>query len=894
MNIQLNRTYPRGAALVAALALAMAGGTAAALPSPAAAEPAPAHAGKQHAKPSLRVTKVTARDDKSIDITFNKTLGSDILQFTAANHTYAGQFIKVGGGKAGGSDAALDGRALSEVPGTTVRPADTRDRRTLRVVLGDGVRLEKRSYALWFDGAGDSLADLFFRADDGGVLPGSSTKQAKFQGTAADAAFAKIDEVRAVDARTVDVTFADTVWSGMPVGAYSGSDITLRSGGASVHPVYVEHLPGTEQRGYRLYFGADLAFGASDTLTLGTNLRLTTNAGRAAEDVGAKVQGRGGAYAPARITKAEVGAEGDRIELSFSRRVAKAGDLPVVETKTGVSGTNVTAAQVRALLRFAGLKTRSGKNVADVLRDDAAYFPDASSLVIKLDSGETLRPGGGGVALNKGALTDVTGAASTHSGVVPVRTAPKKKDPRTGYDPKGPDYLKVNTRATTVFQRYEYEVSDDGVSVRSEGVGNKVVEQTIRTIEVENKYIKAVFAPDYGARLLSVIYKPTGNDLLYTNPVGTPYGHSSRPPGERGNSPFYQNWLMVFGGVFPTVTEPEHGKYWNVPWDYEIDRSGGKFAITMTKTDDFDYQYKPTNYVYGATGIKTSVTYSMDERRPSVDMAVKLHNPGSEDKQFEYWTCTTLAPGAPTTSGSPTMSVVSPVKRIYPEPWYPWMKEVEEPAEGEGMLKLDKLKQMSNWTDMGIAYGQDLATMEQGNWWGVINHENNEGVVRVGDNTKTPGLKFWEWGQNKSFDTNPFTKGDSARPYIELWAGASMKFFRPATLKAGETLSWTETYLPTMDLGDVDNANVNGAADVNVDASGKVSGRLFSTAIGQRLRATLVDPATGRTLDTAVFTGAADTAVKLGGKVAPGGQARLVLSDERGKTLLTADSEPGA
>ncbi|HEY8482702.1 MAG TPA: hypothetical protein VIL71_23025, partial [Spirillospora sp.] len=509
MNIQLNRTYPRGAALVAALALAMAGGTAAALPSPAAAQPAPVHDGKEHAKPSLRVAKVTARDDKSIDITFNKTLGSDILQFTAANHTYAGQFIKVSGGKAGGSDAALDGRALSEVPGTTVRPADTPDRRTLRVVLGDDVRLEKRSYSLWFDGAGDSLADLFFRAEDGGVLPGSSTRPVKFQGTAEDAAFAEIDEVRAVDARTVDVTFTETIWSGMPVGAYDGSDITLQNGDASVHPVYVEHLPSTEQRGYRLYFGTDLTFGASTTLTLGANLKLTTNAGRATEDVSAKVRGRGGAYAPVRITKAEVSAEGDRIELSFSRRVAKAGGLPVVETKTGVSGTNVTADQVRGLLKFAGLTTTSGKNVADVLRDDAAYFPNASSLVVKLDSGETIRRGTrGGVALNKGALTDVTGAASTHSEVVPVKWAPKKKERGTGFDPKGPDYLKVNTRATTVFQRYEYKLSDDGVSVRAEDVGNKVVGQTIKTIEVENKYIKAVFAPDYGARLLSVIYKP--------------------------------------------------------------------------------------------------------------------------------------------------------------------------------------------------------------------------------------------------------------------------------------------------------------------------------------------------------------------------------------------------
>lgn len=894
MNIQLNRTYPRGAALVAALALAAAGGTAVSLPQPAAAQAAPAHHGKQHAKPSLRVTKVTARDDKSIDIRFNKTLGSDILQFTAANHTYAGQFIRVSGGAGGGSDAALDGRALSEVPGTTVRPADTRDHRTLRVVLGDGVRLEDRSYKLWFDGGDDKLGDLFFRSEDGGVLPGSSTRRARFHGTADDAALAKVAEARTVDTRTVEVTFAGTVWSGMPVGAYGGSDITLRSGDSSVHPVYVEHLAETQRRGYRLYFGADLDRGASHRLTLGANLKLTTGAGRATEDIGATVAEGGRTYRAARIADAEVNESGDRIELRFSHRIAKVGDLPVKETKTGVSGTNVTADQIRAMLEFSGLETKSGKDVAEALREDAAYFSDASTLVIKLDSGQTLRPGDRGrVALKKGAVTDVTGAASTSTRGEHVRVPRKLRDPGSDFDPGGPDYLKVDTHATTVFQRYEYEVSDDGVSVRADGVGNKVVGQTIKTIEVENKYIKAVFAPSYGARLLSVIYKPTGHDLLYTNPVGTPYGFSSKPPGEPGNSPFYQNWLMVFGGVFPTVTEPEHGKYWNVPWDFTIDRSDGKFAITMTKTDDVDYPAAPPNYVYGATGIKTSVTYSVDADRPTVDMAVKLHNPGSEDKKFEYWTCTTLAPGAPTTSGSPTMSVVSPVKKIYPEPWYPWIHEVEEPAEGDGMVKLDKLKQMSNWDEMGIAYGQDLATMEQGNWWGVINHENNEGVVRVGDNTKTPGMKFWEWGQNNSFDTNPYEKGNSARPYIELWAGASMKFFRPATLKAGQTLSWTETYLPTMDLGDVDNASVNGAADVNVDGSGAVSARLFSTVIGERLRATLVDASTGKELDSRVFTGTADTAVKLAGKVAPGTQARLVLTDADGRTLLTAESEPG-
>ncbi|GAB1817104.1 DUF5107 domain-containing protein [Herbidospora sp. RD11066] len=857
------------ALLSLALAMTTASATLVALPHTAAAH-------STHAQ--LRIAQVTAVDDRSIDITFSAELGPDILQFTAANPAYAGQFIKISGTE------SLTGQPISQIPGTTVRPVDTPGHRTLRVVLGQAALLEGNAYDLWFDGGADRLGDLFFRSADGAALPGTSTRPTRFDGNPSDAAPAQLASARQLDARTVEVTFAGTIWSGMPTGVYTGTDITL-TGADTARPVYVESVPATAQRTYRLYFGADLT--ATYRLTLGPNLRLTTGAGQTATEVAADVTPGTGAYAAPKIASAEVAETGDRIQIRFTRRIATAGDLPVKETRTGVSGTNVTADQIRALLRFSGLRATSGRDVTEALRDDAAYFSDASTLVIKLD--DPLKPGTKGtVTLADGALKDVTGTTSVSA---PVRVEAPRRLKEQSFDVHGPDYLKVNTRATTIFERYDHKVSDDGVSVRRDGVSDKVTGQTIRTIEVDTKYLKAVFAPEYGGRLVSMIYKPTGNDLFYTNPVGTPYGFSSAAPGTPGNSPFYQNWLMVWGGVFPTLTEAEHGKFWNVPWDYRIEQKHGRFALTITKVDDVDYPYKPSRYVYGPTGLTTEVTYAIDAKKPTLDMTVAITNPGAEDRRFEYWTCTTLAPGAPSNAGSPTMSVVSPVKTIYRDPGYRWMESVEQPAgpAGSGLLKLDRLKQMSNWTRDGIAYGQDLATLPQGDWWGVINHENNEGVIRVGDNTKTPGMKFWEWGQNNSFDTNVYSKGNSARPYIELWAGASPKFFTPAVLKAGESLSWTETYLPTMDLGDVTNANAHGAAEVKVDASGQVTGRLFATAIGKRLRATLVDAATGRVLDSENFTGTTDTAVRLTGTVTPGTQARLILT-EGGDTLLTAES----
>ena len=431
-------------------------------------------------------------------------------------------------------------------------------------------------------------------------------------------------------------------------------------------------------------------------------------------------------------------------------------------------------------------------------------------------------------------------------------------------------------------------------------VENRLVNERQNAIVVDNKYIKATFVPGFGGRLLSLIYKPTGNDLLYTNPTGTPYGFNNNAPGQPGTSPFYHNWLMVWGGIFPTLTEAEHGKYWFLPWDFSIRQDSDSVAITMSKKDTVDYADKPSRYVHGATGLEASVTYTISRTGPGVAMSVNLHNPSDQTVQYEYWTCTTLAPGAPSNAGSPTMEIVSPVQQIRRDPAYTWMADVEKPANPatpeDRFLTLDKLKKMSNWQRDGIAYGQGLAANPQGDWWGVVNQENGEGVVRIGNNHVTPGMKFWEWGYNASFDTNIYANSRSARPYIELWAGTSNRFFEPATIAPGATTSWTETYIPTMDLAGVTNASPNGAAEVRFvqGADGlRVRGDVFSTRIGEDLTIRLVDTADGRTLASRSFRAAADQSADLTAAVATGATVRLVLTDRAGEVLLQAEKSAG-
>ena len=109
---------------------------------------------------------------------------------------------------------------------------------------------------------------------------------------------------------------------------------------------------------------------------------------------------------------------------------------------------------------------------------------------------------------------------------------------------------------------------------------------------------------------------------------------------------------------------------------------------------------------------------------------------------------------------------------------------------------------------MGIAYA--APDMQGGNFWGVINHDNEEGIIRIADNKVTPGLKMWTWGfPSFTNETDARKDPNEARPYVELWAGVSDEFFHSASFPALGEVSIPETYSPTVGMSNVTHANEN-------------------------------------------------------------------------------------
>jgi hypothetical protein len=372
------------------------------------------------------------------------------------------------------------------------------------------------------------------------------------------------------------------------------------------------------------------------------------------------------------------------------------------------------------------------------------------------------------------------------------------------------------TESTMAWSTVKYDTDADNGFVVGSLDTKTIVDRSFKTYVIENDYLKVTLLPEFGGRILSIIYKPTGHEELYRTAVGAPYGI------KEGH--FYYDWMMVYGGIFPTFPDPEHGKTWLKPWDFKVvKQSADEVTISMSRKDNFAYAATPKLFTPGSTGIEATTYVTLKAGRAALDVRVVLQNPQDKPIDYEYWTCTTLAPGSdpanPKTTGG--AEIIAPIQAYTTPRWSAALAAGDESL-GEGRSRFDKLRYFRNWPTLGIAYA--APDMQGGNFWGVINHDNEEGIIRIADNAVTRGLKMWTWGY-PSFtnETDARKEPNELRPYVELWAGASDQFFHSARFPARGEVSIPETYTPTVGMSNVTDANANilvnlaaGAAGANV------------------------------------------------------------------------------
>jgi hypothetical protein len=399
---------------------------------------------------------------------------------------------------------------------------------------------------------------------------------------------------------------------------------------------------------------------------------------------------------------------------------------------------------------------------------------------------------------------------------------------------------------------------------------------------IENSFVKATLLPEFGGRIISIIYKPTGHEQLYRTQTGVPYAIKA--------GFFYYDWMMVYGGIFPTFPDAEHGRTWLKPWDFKVVKeSAGEVTVSMSLKDDFAYAAAPRRFRPGSTGIEATTYITLKADRAALDVRVVLKNPRDQPIDYEYWTCTTLAPGSDPQDPKATAGaeIIAPIQAYTTPSWSARLAEGDASA-GPGRSRFDKLRYFKNWPISGIAYA--APDMQGGNFWGVINHDNEEGLIRIADNRVTPGLKMWTWGFPSFIrETDARKELTPAQPYVELWAGVSDQFFHSATFPALGEVSITETYSPTVGMSNVTDANANILVNLSADAS-RVNLHFFSIEPATPLRVTLksgdavlvnevvsADPKNGNHISAAIPSGGSN-------------KVQLTIATAGGKELLVTEA----
>jgi len=309
---------------------------------------------------------------------------------------------------------------------------------------------------------------------------------------------------------------------------------------------------------------------------------------------------------------------------------------------------------------------------------------------------------------------------------------------------------------------------------------------------LENDYLRVTLLPELGGRIYQVIFKPTGHNELYQNPVVKPT-HWGPPE---------QGWWLAVGGIEWCLPVEEHGYEWGEPWDYQVVTSTAGVTVTLQDTTATDR-------------IRASVTVHLPAGRGSLAITPRIENPTGQDVGYKYWTNAMLAPGAANTVGADLRLVFNAEEMSVHStgdsrlPGHDTVPTGPDHRFSWPVYNGTNFSHLGNWHEwLGFfEYPQAAA-----NFIGVYDTGANEGLARVFPSDMARGSKGFGFGWSDPIDPNIWTDDGSA--YVELHGGVAPTFWDTATITAGQSLEWTEYWYPVSAIGQLSAATAEAALGV--------------------------------------------------------------------------------
>lgn len=312
--------------------------------------------------------------------------------------------------------------------------------------------------------------------------------------------------------------------------------------------------------------------------------------------------------------------------------------------------------------------------------------------------------------------------------------------------------------------------------------------RTFKAVVLENQYLRLTFLPELGGRLYECIHKPSGRNIFYQNSVLKPsyWGPLSRD----------ENWWLAAGGMEWALPVAEHGYEWGLPWTYTLELQGDGVSIVLRDSTADDR-------------LRAEIRVTLPGERGYFVVEPLLVNPTSQAVPCQFWLNAAL------TLGSASLSANT--EFVYPTERMRVHSTGDQAMPGERQIMTwpifdgRDLSRYGNWRNWLGVFVPDV----QANYTGAYNHETALGIVRVFPPEVARGLKLFAFGAG--FPARAEYSDDGSE-YFEMWGGPCKTFWPEddLVLGPGQSLQWSEVWLPFSGTGGLDRASAEAVVKANV------------------------------------------------------------------------------
>ena len=299
-------------------------------------------------------------------------------------------------------------------------------------------------------------------------------------------------------------------------------------------------------------------------------------------------------------------------------------------------------------------------------------------------------------------------------------------------------------------------------------------EHTWRAVILENKYLKCTILPDLGGHIYTCIDKISGQPMFYENPpikkaeIGLRGAWAAF--GVEFNFPVSHNWTSLSPIDFAYATNAD-----------------GSASVTVGNID------RPY-------GMQWTVELVLRAKSTLLEEHVTLYNRSDVRHRYYWWDNAAVRVWDDSRIEYPMHFVASHgFTEVYPWPnLRPGGKD---------------LRFIANQTDGPVSY---FAHGSHETFMGVWNPKTDTGTAHFSEYKDLPAEKIWSWGADADGMAWRNALSDNRSAYVEVQAGLFRNQETYAFLDPGQTMRFTEYWMPVRGTGGISRANKAGVISLNV------------------------------------------------------------------------------